>query len=150
MIALIQRVNWAKVTIDQQLYSEIGRGLLAFIAVEKNDTDELAEKLLLKILSYRVFADAQDKMNLGLEESGGDLMLVSQFTLAANTDKGLRPSFSSAKSPAEAEIIYDHLVSMAATRHDCLKNGKLASGRFAANMQIALENDGPVTFILRV
>ena len=145
MIAVIQRVNWSRVKIDQQLHSEIRQGLLAFVAVEKEDTDTLADKLLEKILAYRVFADSEDRMNLSLKDIGGDLMLISQFTLAANTNKGLRPSFSSAKPPVEAERIYQHLVASANKQH-----GSVRSGKFAASMQISLENDGPVTFILRV
>lgn len=145
MIAVIQRVNWARVKIDKQLHAEIRQGLLAFIAVEKEDSNDLADKLLEKILSYRIFADFEGKMNLSLKDSSGDLMLISQFTLAANTNKGLRPSFSSAKSPVEAEQIYQHLVASAIKQHESVRSGK-----FAANMQISLENDGPVTFILRV
>ena len=145
MIALIQRVNWAQVKIDQQLHSEIEKGLLAFIAVEKEDTNVLAEKLLEKILTYRVFADSEEKMNLSLKDIGGDLMLISQFTLAASTNTGLRPSFSSAKPPAEAEQIYQHLVDCANQQYSSVQ-----SGIFAANMQVSLENDGPVTFSLRV
>lgn len=144
MIALIQRVNFARVQIAQQPHAEIAEGLLAFIGVEKDDTTALAEKLLDKLLAYRVFADAEDKMNLSLKDINGGLMLVSQFTLAASTDKGLRPGFSGAKSPVEAEQIYDHLVATAEQRHDTVRSGK-----FAANMQVALENNGPVTFILR-
>lgn len=119
--------------------------MLAFIGVEKEDSEQLAEKLLDKLLAYRVFADAEDKMNLSLSDIEGELLLVSQFTLAATTDKGLRPGFSSAKPPAEAEQIYNHLVTIAEQRHV-----GVGSGKFAANMQISLENDGPVTFILRV
>ena len=145
MSALIQRVNWARVKIEGELHSEIASGLLAFIGIEKADTAELAEKLVDKILAYRVFADDDERMNLDLKAVGGDLMLVSQFTLAASTDKGLRPSFSSAKPPEEAEKIYQHLVGTAETRHP-----RVCGGKFAADMQISLENDGPVTFILKV
>lgn len=145
MIALIQRVNWAHVRIEKHLHSEIGQGLLAFVGIEKDDTNELAQKLLEKILAYRVFADADGKMNLDVKDIGGDLMLVSQFTLAADTDNGLRPSFSSAKAPDEAKTIYEHLVTKAEASHEFVR-----SGVFAADMQVELENDGPVTFILRV
>ena len=145
MIAVIQRVNCAQVEIDQQLHSEISQGLLAFIGVEKEDTNALAEKMLEKILSYRVFADAEDKMNLSLKDISGELMLISQFTLAANTNKGLRASFSSAMPPVEAEQIYQHLVASANKQYSTVQSGK-----FAADMQISLENDGPVTFILQV
>lgn len=145
MIALIQRVNWVRIEIEGELHSEIGPGLLAFIGIEKADTIELAEKTVDRLLAYRVFADDQGRMNLDLKAVGGDLMLVSQFTLAASTDKGLRPSFTSAKAPAQAKEIYQHLVSTAVTRH-----GVVRDGRFAADMQITLENDGPVTFILKL
>ena len=145
MIALIQRVNWTQIRIESLLHSEIGQGLLAYIGIEKEDTEEHANKLLDKILAYRVFADDEDKMNLDLKDVGGDVMLVSQFTLAADTDEGRRPSFSSAKTPGEAEEIYNHMVDSAKEKHDFV-----ASGKFAADMQIDLENDGPVSFILRV
>ena len=145
MIALIQRVNWARLNIEGELYSEIGSGLLALIGIEKADTTELAEKMVDKILAYRLFADDDGRMNLDLKAVGGDLMLVSQFTLAASTDKGLRPSFSAAKSPAEAEQIYRYLVKSAVAQHKVVRDGK-----FGAYMQILLENDGPVTFILKV
>ncbi|HAS49436.1 MAG TPA: D-tyrosyl-tRNA(Tyr) deacylase, partial [Gammaproteobacteria bacterium] len=103
MIALIQRVNWAQVHIEGSLHADIGQGLLALIGIEKDDDDRLAQKLLDKILAYRIFGDNDGKMNLDLKDIGGDLMLVSQFTLAAETEKGLRPGFSTAKPPAEAE-----------------------------------------------
>lgn len=145
MIALIQRVNWAQVHIDSTLHADIGRGLLALIGIEKEDDDKFAQKLLDKILAYRIFADADGKMNLDLKDIGGDLMIVSQFTLAAETEKGLRPGFSSAKPPGEAEVIYDKLVQAAQGQHEFVQSGK-----FGADMQVSLENDGPVTFILRV
>ena len=145
MIALIQRVNWAQVHIESTLHADIGQGLLALIGIEKEDDDKLARKLLDKILAYRVFSDSDDKMNLDLKDVGGDLMLVSQFTLAAETEKGLRPGFSTAKPPADAELIYDNLVQAARDQHEFVQSGK-----FGADMQVGLENDGPVTFILRV
>lgn len=145
MIALIQRVNWAQVHIDSTLHADIGQGLLALIGIEKEDDDKLAQKLLDKILAYRIFNDTDDKMNLDLKDIGGDLMLVSQFTLAAETGKGLRPGFSTAKPPAEAEVIYDNLLQAAQDQHEFVQSGK-----FGADMQVSLENDGPVTFILRV
>ena len=145
MIALIQRVNWAQVHIDSTLHADIGTGLLALIGIEKDDDDKLAQKLLDKILAYRIFEDSDGKMNLDLKDIGGDLMLVSQFTLAAETHKGLRPGFSSAKSPVEAEVIYDKLEQAARERHEFVRSGK-----FGADMQVSLENDGPVTFILKV
>ncbi|PCJ23795.1 MAG: D-tyrosyl-tRNA(Tyr) deacylase [SAR86 cluster bacterium] len=144
MIALIQRVNWAQIHIDENLHSKIDCGLLAFVGIEKSDETKLAQKLLDKILAYRVFSDSNGKMNLSLKDISGDLMLVSQFTLAADTGKGLRPGFSSAKAPDEAERIYNHLLDLASSQHD-----SVASGKFAADMQVTLENNGPVTFILR-
>ncbi len=144
MIALLQRVNWARVQIGQQTHAEIGKGLLVFVGIEKADTGLLAEKLLDKILSLRVFADAAGKMNLNLHDITGELLLVSQFTLAATTDRGLRPGFSSAMPPEPAQQIYDYLVASASARHATVR-----SGEFGADMQVSLENDGPVTFILR-
>lgn len=144
MLALIQRVNYARLSIGGELHSEIDAGLLALIGIEKEDSSANLEKLLDKLLAYRVFADAEGKMNLGLREVEGGLMLVSQFTLAASTDKGMRPGFSSAKPPAEAEKLFVEMVELAQSRYS-----KVASGVFAADMQIALENDGPVTFMLK-
>ena len=144
MIALIQRVNYAKVVIEGQLYSEIDKGVLALIGIEKKDINTTADKLLDKILAYRIFADIEGKMNLSLTDVEGGLMLVSQFTLAATTDKGLRPGFSSAMPPQEAKVLFEYLVSSAKEKYAIV-----GSGQFAANMQIALENDGPVTFSLR-
>ncbi|MFK7863713.1 MAG: D-aminoacyl-tRNA deacylase [Pseudohongiellaceae bacterium] len=143
MIALIQRVNWAQIHIGDVRQAEIGQGLLAFVGIEKDDTQADSEKLLDKMLAYRVFADSDKKMNLDLKDIGGDLLIVSQFTLAASTDKGLRPGFSSAKEPVEAEKLYDEMVALARAKHEFVETGV-----FAANMEVALENDGPVTFIL--
>lgn len=145
MIALIQRVNWAQIYIDNTLHADIGQGILALIGIEKEDDDKLAQKLLDKILAYRIFADSDGKMNLDLKDIDGDLMLVSQFTLAAETEKGLRPGFSSAKPPVEAEAIYDKLEQAAREQHEFVRSGK-----FGTDMQVSLENDGPVTFILKV
>lgn len=145
MIALIQRVTYAKVEIEEQLFSKIDKGILALIGIEIEDNNANAEKLLERILSYRIFSDQEGKMNLSLRDTDGDLMLVSQFTLAAATDKGLRPSFSSAKPPVEAEQIFNHLLQYAKANYP-----NIESGQFAANMKISLENEGPVTFRLRV
>lgn len=145
MIALIQRVNWAQIYIDNTLHADIGQGILALIGIEKEDDDKLAQKLLDKILAYRIFADSDGKMNLDLKDIDGDLMLVSQFTLAAETEKGLRPGFSTAKPPVEAEAIYDKLEQAAREQHEFVRSGK-----FGTDMQVSLENDGPVTFILKV
>ena len=143
MLALIQRVNWSRLVIGGEVHAEIGPGLLALVGMEKEDDSKAADKLLHKVLSYRVFADAEGKMNLGLKDIGGELLLVSQFTLAASTSKGLRPSFSSAMPPSEAEPLFNELVAKAQSSYD-----KVQSGVFAADMQIALENNGPVTFML--
>ena len=145
MIALIQRVNYAKVVIEGQLYSEINKGVLALIGIEKEDTNATAEKLLERILSYRIFADDEDKMNLSVKDIEGEVMLVSQFTLAAATDKGLRPSFSSAMPPDVAKTIFNHLVDVAKTNY-----AKIGTGQFGNEMKISLEHDGPVTFRLEV
>ena len=144
MIGLIQRVNWSRLSVDGDLHAEIGAGLLALVGIEKEDASSDVEKLLHKLLSYRVFADGEGRMNLGLKDTGGELLLVSQFTLAASTTKGLRPGFSSAKPPQQAEQLFDELVSKAHQDH-----GAVRSGVFGADMQIALENNGPVTFLLR-
>ena len=144
MIALIQRVNYAKVYLASELYSEIEEGLLVLVGVEKKDSNVNAERLVDKLLAYRIFGDVTGKMNLSVRDKDGDVMLVSQFTLAAETNKGLRPSFSSAKPPLEAEKIFNYLV-------DFSKNDypKIVSGKFGADMRIILENNGPVTFHLR-
>ena len=144
MIALIQRVNYAKVYLASELYSEIAEGLLVLVGVEKKDSNVNAERLVDKLLAYRIFGDVTGKMNLSVRDKDGDVMLVSQFTLAAETNKGLRPSFSSAKPPLEAEKIFNYLV-------DFSKNDypKIVSGKFGADMRIILENNGPVTFHLR-
>ena len=144
MIGLIQRVNWSRLTIGGELHAGINAGLLALVGIEKEDSSSDVDKLLRKLLCYRIFADEEGKMNLGLKETGGELLLVSQFTLAASTSKGLRPGFSSAKPPDQAERLFDELVTKASQNH-----GTVQSGVFGADMQIALENNGPVTFLLR-
>ncbi len=143
MIALIQRVNRARINIDKHMHAEINHGILAFIGIEKTDTEKAADKLLDKILAYRVFADSAGRINLNLKDVTGDLMLVSQFTLVADTNSGLRPSFSSAMEPSQAKEIYDRMVESAKSKHAVVH-----SGIFAADMTVELENDGPVTFIL--
>lgn len=145
MIGLLQRVNWGKLTIDGRVRGEIGKGLVVLVGIEKEDDEAKADRLLHRLLSYRVFGDADGKMNLSLQDIGGDLLLVSQFTLAATTDKGLRPGFSSAMPPALAEPLYDYLVRQASG-----SGVRLVTGVFGADMKVALENDGPVTFLLRV
>ncbi|MGE5160262.1 MAG: D-aminoacyl-tRNA deacylase [Betaproteobacteria bacterium] len=143
MIALIQRVTEARVVVGGEVVGAIGRGLLAFVAVEPGDTEARAERLLERVLGYRVFPDAQGRMNLGLTDVGGGLLLVPQFTLAADTRKGMRPSFSSAAAPQDGRPLFDHLVDQARAAHP-----EVATGRFGADMRVALVNDGPVTFWL--
>jgi len=143
MLALIQRVTAAQVEIEGRITGAIGQGLLVFLGVEKNDSREDADKLLKKVLAYRVFSDADEKMNLSLSDISGGLLVVSQFTLAADTGKGLRPSFSSAKPPQEAQALYNYFVEQAQSIHSVV-----ATGEFAADMKVSLTNDGPVTFLL--
>ena len=132
-------------SIDNAVVGNINQGLLLLLGIEKTDLETAADKLLQKILNYRVFADPEGKMNLSLQDIGGELLVVSQFTLAADTNNGLRPSFSAAASPQQAEELYDYFLTQAAT---ALKT-QIKSGRFGADMQLMLRNDGPVTFILR-
>lgn len=143
MKALIQRVKRASVEVEGEIVGSIDHGLLALIGVEKHDDAAAVEKLLHKLLHYRVFSDAEGKMNRNLQQVNGGLLLVSQFTLAADTHKGLRPSFSSAAPPAKGEELFDLLVSQAKTAWP-----HVATGEFGADMQVALINDGPVTFLL--
>ncbi len=145
MIALLQRVTWGRLRIAGETRGEIGQGLVVLVGVEKDDDTAKAERLLHRVLNYRVFADAEGRMNRSLLDIEGEWLLVSQFTLAATTDKGLRPGFSSAMPPAEAEPLFDYLVQQAQCQ-PC----RMVSGVFGADMQIGLENDGPVTFMLRV
>jgi len=144
MIALIQRVTEASVTVDGERLSEIGPGLLALVGVLPNDSDETAQRLLERLLAYRVFADSDGRMNLSLTDTGGGLLLVPQFTLAADTRKGNRPGFSTTAPPEKAERLFDHLCALARRAHP-----KVATGRFGADMKVALINDGPVTFWLQ-
>ena len=145
MIALIQRVKRARVIVNDEIVGEIAAGLLAFVAIERGDSDLLVTKLLHKLLNYRVFADDADKMNLSLKDINGGLLLVSQFTLADDTNSGLRPSFTPAAVPEEGKRLFDALV--VAARH---AHPHVATGIFGADMQVELVNDGPVTFSLRV
>lgn len=144
MIGLIQRVTQARIEVDRQTIASIGQGIVALIGVEKTDTTSQADRLLERLLGYRIFADADGKMNLGLQDIQGDLLLVPQFTLPADTKKGMRPGFSAAASPELGTQLFDYLVEQAG-----LKYGKVATGRFGANMQVQLVNDGPVTFWLQ-
>ena len=143
MKALLQRVGHARVEVADEIVGSIGQGLLVLVGVEPQDTQASAEKLLHKLLNYRVFSDDAGKMNLSLKEVGGGLLLVSQFTLAADTRSGLRPGFSTAAPPAQGEALFDYLVQQARAQHS-----QVASGRFGADMQVHLVNDGPVTFLL--
>ena len=145
MIALLQRVNWARVSIAGETLGQIDKGLLVLVGLERDDDEDKADRLLHKLLNYRVFADDEGRMNLSLLDIKADLLLVSQFTLAATTDKGLRPGFSSAMAPELAQPLYDYLIAQAG-KHDL----RLETGEFGADMQVMLENDGPVTFYLRV
>lgn len=143
MIALIQRVTRASVSVAGEEVGAVGAGLLALIGVEKADTARNAERLAERILGYRVFTDAEGKMNLSLRDTGGGLLLVPQFTLAADTSKGMRPSFSSAAAPETATALFELLVDCARARHGCVR-----TGRFGAEMLVSLENHGPVTIWL--
>lgn len=145
MKALIQRVTQASVDVDGKRIGEIQGGLLVLLGVEPEDDKDTADKILHKILNYRIFGDDEGKMNLNVQQVGGGVLWVSQFTLAANTQKGLRPSFTSAAKPELAESLYDYLVEQS------VKQGVITStGQFAADMQVSLVNDGPVTFMLDV
>ena len=144
-MGLIQRVSSASVSVENTVVGTIDQGLLLLLGIEKTDLEAAADKLLQKILNYRVFADSEGKMSLSLRDIGGELLVVSQFTLAADTNKGLRPSFSAAASPEQAEALYDYFLTQAATA----LNTQIQSGRFGADMQVMLHNDGPVTFMLR-
>ena len=143
MLGLIQRVSSASVVIDYETVGEIDQGILLLLGVQKHDAMGSADKLLRKVLNYRMFSDPEGKMNLSLSDINGGLLIVSQFTLAADTKKGLRPSFSSAAPPEQAENLYNHFVSRATQQHL-----KVQNGRFGADMQVCLVNDGPVTFML--
>ncbi|ERI54358.1 D-tyrosyl-tRNA(Tyr) deacylase [Pseudomonas sp. EGD-AK9] len=143
MKALIQRVSAARVEVAGEVVGAIDRGLLALVGVEPQDDAGSVAKLLHKLLNYRVFGDEAGKMNLSLTDVQGGLLLVSQFTLAADTKSGLRPSFSSAAAPAQGQALFDLLLEQARAQH-----AQVASGRFGAEMQVHLVNDGPVTFLL--
>jgi D-tyrosyl-tRNA(Tyr) deacylase len=145
LLALIQRVTEARVVIDGDTAGQIDRGILLLLGVEKHDEIGNIDKMVSKVLSYRIFPDAHGQMNLCLKDVDGGLLVVSQFTLAANTNKGLRPSFSSAAPPDVAERLYDEFVMRARTAHHSVE-----TGRFGSDMKVHLVNDGPVTFLLRV
>ncbi len=143
MIALIQRVTQASVEVDGLIVGRIGAGLLALLAVEPADTTSNVTRMVERLLGYRVFQDAANRMNLSLRDTNGGLLLVPQFTLAADTRKGTRPGFSTAATPEKAQALFDALCREAAAKHDCV-----ATGRFGTHMRVSLINDGPVTFRL--
>ncbi len=143
MISVIQRVLEARVTVDGRTVGEIGPGLLALVAVERGDQPANAARMVERLLGYRVFADAEGRMNRSLADTGGGLLLVSQFTLAADTAKGTRASFTPAAPPDEAERLFNEVVALARSRHPMV-----ATGEFGAEMTVSLVNHGPVTFRL--
>ena len=145
MLALIQRVSRASVEVDGQVVGEIGPGLLALVGVQPGDGDAQVARISQKLLGYRVFSDDAGRMNRSLGDTGGGLLLVSQFTLAADTDSGMRPGFSTAAPPAEAEPVFNRLLESCRQRHA----GRVETGRFGAHMVVSLVNNGPVTFLLR-
>ncbi|EPW7976395.1 D-aminoacyl-tRNA deacylase [Cronobacter turicensis] len=145
MIALIQRVTHASVRVGEEVTGEIGPGLLVLLGVEKEDDEQKANRLCQRVLGYRIFSDEQGKMNLNVQQAGGSVLVVSQFTLPADTEKGLRPSFSRGAPPEQAQALYNYFVSR------CRAAGiTTETGRFAADMQVSLTNDGPVTFWLQI
>ncbi len=145
MIGLLQRVSGASVAADGAVVGAIGPGILLLLGVQRGDTEREADRLLERVLSYRIFDDAEGRMNVSLLDGGGALLVISQFTLAAETRKGTRPGFSTAAMPADGERLYEHFVAAARQRV-----GSVATGRFGARMQVSLTNDGPVTFWLEV
>lgn len=145
MKALIQRVSQARVDVDDKTIGQINHGILVLLGVDKGDTQAVADKLLQKVISYRIFSDPEGKMNLSLKDIEGELLVISQFTLAADTRKGLRPSFSSAAPPAVGEALYEYFIDQASKTL-----GHVQTGQFGADMKVSLLNDGPVTFLLEV
>jgi D-tyrosyl-tRNA(Tyr) deacylase len=145
MLALIQRVSEAQVVVDGRAVGEIGPGLLALVCAERGDSERQADKLLAKVLKLRIFGDEAGKMNLSVQDVGGGLLVVSQFTLAADTAGGNRPSFTNAAPPEEGRRLYDYFVAQARLAHPFVQTGE-----FAADMKVRLVNDGPVTIPMRV
>lgn len=145
MISVLQRVQEARVEVDGEVIGQIGQGLLALVCAEKGDTEAEADKLLAKMLKLRIFQDEAGKMNKSVQDVAGGLLIVSQFTLAADTSGGNRPSFTNAAPPSEGERLYNYVVAQARAAHPVV-----ATGRFAADMKVYLMNDGPVTIPLRV
>jgi D-tyrosyl-tRNA(Tyr) deacylase len=145
MIGLLQRVSEARVDVDGETVGAIGRGIAVLVGVQRGDTEARADRLLERLLSYRVFPDQAGRMNLDLRNVGGGLLLIPQFTLAADTSKGTRAGFSTAAAPEEGERLFDYLLAEAKTKHS-----PVGAGRFGAHMRVSLVNDGPVTFWLEV
>ena len=145
MLCLIQRVTQASVSVEGEIVGRIGSGLLALVGIEPADGGTQIARMAERLLGYRVFADEEGRMNRSLAGTGGGLLLVSQFTLAADTRSGMRPGFSTAAAPAEAEPLFARLVAECRSRH----SGPVETGRFGAHMSVQLVNDGPVTFLLR-
>ncbi|MBF2759999.1 MAG: D-tyrosyl-tRNA(Tyr) deacylase [Ectothiorhodospiraceae bacterium AqS1] len=145
MIGLLQRVDFAKVEIEGEVVGAIDRGLMTLIGVERGDSERDAERLIERLIGYRVFSDDQGKMNLSLADTGGGLLLVPQFTLPADTRSGARPGLSPAAPPEIGRRLYEHALVFARSRHPMVE-----SGRFATRMRVVLANDGPITFTLRV
>jgi D-tyrosyl-tRNA(Tyr) deacylase len=143
--ALVQRVRYARVSVNEECVGAIDAGMLVLLGVERNDGPGMLEGMAERLLNYRMFADDDGRMNASLRDTGSGLLLISQFTLAADTRKGLRPGFSTAASPADAQLLYNALLDTLSAKHT-----PVASGRFGANMQVALLNDGPVTFLLEL
>jgi len=145
MIAILQRVSQASVRVDGEVIGQIDAGLLVLLCAEKGDTDAVADKMLAKMLKLRIFSDDAGKLNRSVQDTGGGLLVVSQFTLAADVTGGNRPSFTQAAAPDEGRRLYDHFVAQARTQHPVVQ-----TGRFAADMQVALINDGPITIPMRM
>ena len=145
MKALIQRVSSASVSVAGDVIGAVDQGLLVFVGIEKGDTVAQAERMAARLLTYRVFSDDANKMNLSVSDVGGGLLLISQFTLAADTNTGKRASFSSAAPPGEAEALFNRVVDQIRQQH-----ASVSTGKFGADMQVSLVNDGPVTFLLTV
>jgi D-aminoacyl-tRNA deacylase len=145
MLTIIQRVREARVTVQNTVTGEIGRGLLVLLCAERGDIDALADKLIAKILKLRIFSDEAGKMNRSVQDVGGGLLIVSQFTLAADISGGNRPSFTTAAPPDEGRRLYDYFVQQARTAHPIVQ-----TGQFAADMQVHLVNDGPVTIPITI
>ena len=144
MLALLQRVNFAKVVVDGKVTGQIDKGILAFIGLEKGDNETKCKRMFDKIVKYRMFYDENDKLNLNVEQVSGSILLVSQFTLAANTASGNRPSFDPAMAPSEAKVLYEKFIAYAHSKFP-----RVEEGIFATDMKVNLENDGPVTFMLK-